>query len=140
MFTHKALVVVLLGAVKLLITPITAIGFGFTYFEAVILTIIGSIIGVSIFFWLAEMIAERFARKSSRKKKVFNRVNRMIIRVKHGLGVRGLAFFGPPFLSIPITCAVMAKFYKHQAKMAYSYLCISVVIWAFLLSAVSFLF
>lgn len=140
MLTHKAFVVVLLGTVKLLITPITAIGFGFTYFESVLLTIIGSFIGVTVFFWLSEIIAERFAKKKGRKKKIFNRINRMIIRVKHSLGIKGLSFFGPPFLSIPLTCAIMAKFYKHQAKTAYSYLCASVVFWAFLLSAVSFLF
>lgn len=128
----------LLATVKFLFAPFTALGMGFTYFEAALLTSIGGIAGVTIFFWLSEFLAERF--KGNPNKKKFTRLNRTIIGLKHRIGIKGLAFIGLPFLSVPISCAIMGKFYKHQAKQAYTYLCVSVLLWSFILPAIYFAF
>lgn len=134
----KALGIVLLATVKLLFSPFTAIASGFNFVESGLLTALGGIIGVSVFFWLSEFLASKF--KSKGKKKKFTKTNRFIIKMKHRIGMKGLAFIGPPFLSVPLSCAIMAKFYRHQALTAYTYLCVSVLFWAFLLSTTSFLF
>lgn len=128
----------LLATVKFLFAPFTALGMGFSFLEAALLTSFGGVLGVTIFFWLSEFLAERF--KGNPNKKKFTRLNRTIISLKHRIGIKGLAFIGLPFLSVPISCAIMAKFYKHQAKHAYTLLCVSVVLWSFLLSSIYFIF
>jgi hypothetical protein len=134
----KALGIVLLASVKLLFSPFTAIASGFGFFESALLCALGGTIGVSVFFWLSDFLAKKF--KSKKDKKKFTRTNKFIIRMKHKIGMKGLAFIGPPFLSVPLSSAIMAKFYRHQAVKAYSYLCLSVVFWSFSLSTFSFLF
>tara|TARA_R110001592_G_scaffold307299_2_gene580579 strand:- start:75928 stop:76341 length:414 start_codon:yes stop_codon:yes gene_type:complete len=133
----KALGIILLASVKFLLSPFTALASGFNYLEAAVLTAIGGLIGVSVFFWLSELLANKFKGKADKKK--FTRVNKFIIRMKHKMGIKGLAFIGPPLLSVPISSAVMAKFYRHQPFKAYLYLCMSILFWSFLLSTVSFL-
>ena len=120
----------LLATVKFLFAPFTALGMGFSFLEAALLTSFGGVLGVTIFFWLSEFLAERFKGNP----------NRTIISLKHRIGIKGLAFIGLPFLSVPISCAIMAKFYKHQAKHAFTLLCVSVVLWSFLLSSIYFIF
>jgi hypothetical protein len=48
---------------------------------------------------------------SSKKKKVFTKMNRGIVWVKMNIGIYGLTFLAPLFLSIPIGAIVCAKFY-----------------------------
>jgi ABC-type antimicrobial peptide transport system permease subunit len=134
----KALGIVFLASVKLLFAPFTALASGFDFFEAAALSAIGGVIGITFFFWMSELLANTFKSKEGRKK--FTRINKFIVRMKHKIGMKGLAFIGPPFLSVPISSAIMAKFYRHQPVKAYTYLCLSVVFWSFLLSTISFLF
>lgn len=134
----KALGIVLLASVKLLFSPFTAIATGFGFIESALLCALGGSIGVTVFFWLSDFLSNKFKSKADKKK--FTRTNKFIIKMKHKIGMKGLALIGPPFLSVPLSSAIMAKFYRHKALKAYGYLCLSVVFWSFLLSTFSFLF
>ena len=41
-------------------------------------------------------------------KKKFTRINKLIVRIKLRIGIYGIAFWAPLFLSIPIGSAVVA--------------------------------
>ena len=64
---------------------------------------------------------------------MFTRTNRLIVRIKRGYGVKGLALLSPPILSIPITSILAAKYFRHDRR-TLPLLLSSVVVWSFVLS------
>ena len=110
-----------------------AAGYGFSFWEIVIYTAIGGILGVLFFLFLASsfqaIIARYFPRKT--KKKTFNRRNRFIVRVKKNFGLAGIAFITPWFLSIPIGTIVSMGIYKNKSQV-FLYQTASIVIWSFI--------
>jgi len=74
----------------------------------------------------------RYVREMKGKKK-FTARNRRIIRVWKKYGLKGVAFFTPIFLSIPIGTFIMTRLEKKR-KIILLYLFISVVFWSFTLT------
>ncbi|WP_070138220.1 hypothetical protein [Crocinitomix algicola] len=54
--------------------------------------------------------------KSIKPKKNFTRMNKLIVRTKRKLGLKGVVIIAPLFLSIPIGSIICAKFYRHHKK------------------------
>ena len=50
------------------------------------------------------------------QKKKFTRMNKFIVKIKGSLGIVGISFWAPFFLSIPIGSIVTAKFYGENKK------------------------
>ncbi|MGV9012470.1 MAG: hypothetical protein ACOH13_07745 [Flavobacteriales bacterium] len=117
---------------------------GNTYLETVLLTATGGCLGTLVFYFGGSRVLEwlRLRHVSKRAqaialgkapKRVFTRTNRLIVRIKRGYGVKGLALLSPPILSIPITSILAAKYFRHDRR-TLPLLLSSVVVWSFVLS------
>ncbi|MBS1582341.1 MAG: hypothetical protein JST66_09100 [Bacteroidetes bacterium] len=133
------------GVVKFLFSAIVSYKFGNTYLETVLLTAAGGCIGTVVFYkaggqvmeWFRLRHLRRVARAKARGRaphRVFTRTNRLIVRIKRGYGIKGLAALAPPVLSIPVTSVLAAKYFRHDRR-TLPLLLSSVVIWSFVLSA-----
>lgn len=141
-----AIAVMSAGMLKFLFSAILSYQFGHSYLETVLLTGAGGCIGILIFFLGGRSVLEwfriRYVRKRVRAmergekpKRVFTRTNRLVVRLKHAYGVKGLAFILTPILSVPLTSILAAKYFRHD-KRTLPLLLSSVVLWSFILSAV----
>lgn len=140
---------VLLSTIKFLFVPFLSIHVhNYNYITAVLINISGGIIGISFFFKTSSYFIDRAIRKrqealekgNAKPKKVFTRVNRFLVKVKNTMGMYGLAFIILPFLSIPISSIVSAKYFHLKKKKMLFLLYTSSIVWSFLLSAIAFLF
>lgn len=95
-----------------------SVGFGFNFLETFLSTFIGGSIGVVIFMFASDKVAKMFAKRNGTKKtkKKFTRMNRIIIRLKRGIGIWGIAIMTPVILSIPVGAIVATKFYGANKK------------------------
>ena len=120
--------------------PLVVFQFEFSFVETLLWTNVGGIIGIYFFAFLSEKIIawwNRTFRKSSRntpgndkkKKKIFTRKNRRIVRVKQKYGLIGVAFITPLLLSIPVGVFLVVRYYR-TSKTKFLYLIGSNVIWS----------
>jgi hypothetical protein len=141
----EALTVMFFGVLKFFFSPIVSYKLNNSYWETVLLTGSGAIIGTLVFYlggarfleWIRLRRVKAKARalaKGERPKRAFTRTNRMIVRLKRGFGVAGVAFALPPVVSIPIAALIAAKYFRHDRR-TLPLLLISVVAWTLILSA-----
>jgi hypothetical protein len=133
------------GVLKFLFSAIVSYRFGNSYMETVLLTATGGCLGTIVFYYGGTRVLEWFRRRHVRKRaraiargvapqRIFTRTNRTIVRIKRGYGVKGLAIFSPPILSIPLMSILAAKYFRHDRR-TLPLMLSSVVIWSFVLSA-----
>ena len=158
----KLLQILVLSGVKFIFAPLISIGYGFNYFQTVIMTAFGGVLGILFFFYLSRWIIIQFNRLcplvfsyftgntiekaneilkcgESKKKKMFSRRNRIIISIRRKYGFFGIIFFTPILLSIPIGAFLAQKYYSKRSNVLV-YMSLSVVLWSFLISTLFFLF
>lgn len=118
-----------LSMVKFLFTPFSGPILGLTFLETYISCVSGAIFASTIFYFSANYFMRRSWEKKLRKqneriakglpvkkKKSFTRTNKLIVRIKRSIGIIGVSFWAPLFLSIPIGSIVVAKFYGAHNK------------------------
>lgn len=140
-----ALSVVLTASVKFLFAGLVSFGMGNGFWETLIYTAIGGLLGMSVFYLggrgLLEWFRKRYLRRVQERiskglppKRIFTRTNRLIVRVKQRYGILGLAMFAPPTLSIPVTALLAAKYFRHDRRTLPTLL-VSVMVWSAVLSS-----
>lgn len=140
-----AITVMTAGVLKFLFAAIVSYRFGNSYWETVLLTGSGGCIGTLVFYLGGSRVLEWFRLRRLNKraialstgqepKRIFTRTNRMIVHMKRGYGLKGVAFLLPPLLSIPLTSLLAAKYFRHDRR-TLPWLLSSVVIWSVVLSA-----
>ena len=73
-----------------------------------------------------------------KKRKIFTKTNKTLIKVKHSLGIFGVSFLAPLFLSIPVGTIIVAKFYgKH--KLSYPLIIIGILVNGIITTGISYL-
>lgn len=100
-----------------------------SFFETYFTCVAGGIFGAAIFYFFSEILIKYSHNKKVAKnealiaqglpvvqKKKFTKTNRFIIRIKRSLGIYGICFWAPFFLSIPIGSLIAAKFYGKLKK------------------------
>ncbi len=115
--------------VKFMFAPLGGPGLGLTFLETYLSCIAGAIFSAAIFFFSASYFMDLAAKKYQKKlqasldsgnpmkpKKKFTRMNKMIVRIKHSIGIIGICFYAPLFLSIPGGSIIAAKFYGHDKR------------------------
>ena len=111
--------------IKFLFTPFGGPGAGLSFIETYVSCVAGATLSALIFYFSAEffMIRAHNKRKAQieagvdfSKKKKFTRMNKLIVRIKRSIGIIGVSFYAPLFLSIPIGAIITAKFYGKQKK------------------------
>ena len=146
----QILLTILFSAVKFAMTfPVAIIQFKFNFFETLLWTNVGGIVGIYFFAFLSDKLISWWNRtfRNSRKriqqeqpseKKVFTKKNRRIIRIKQQYGLIGIAVTTPFLLSIPLGTFLVVRYY-HSVKSRFLYLIASNLLWS-VIYAVFYLF
>lgn len=115
--------------IKFLFTPFGGPKAGLSFVETYIVCVAGALLSAAIFFFSSEYFLKRAHKKRKelilksletgiplKQKKRFTKTNKLIVRIKHKLGIIGVAFYAPLFLSIPIGTIITAKFYGKEKR------------------------
>jgi hypothetical protein len=115
--------------IKFLFTPFGGPKAGFSFIETYVVCVSGALISAAIFFFSSEYFLKKAHKKRKelihksietgiplKQKKKFTKTNKLIVRIKHKLGIVGVAFYAPLFLSIPIGTIITAKFYGKEKR------------------------
>lgn len=118
--------VFLLSTIKFVFGSVPlALGFGFSFFEAVTVTCLGGFTGALFFVNLSDKILAFLKKRKAKKrkenpdlppKKVFTSRNRMIVRVKKRFGLAGIAFLSPFLFPLPLGCFIAVRYFKNKHK------------------------
>jgi hypothetical protein len=144
MEVNDAIWVLLTSMVKFLLSAPLSYGLGNSFVETLVLTSIGGCVGTIVFYFTGGRVMEWFRKRHLRRvakreakglppKRIFTRTNRLIVRMKSGYGIKGLALIVPTILSIPIGTVIAAKYFRHDRR-TLPVLLSSVVLWAVVLS------
>lgn len=100
-----------------------------TFFELFIAVQTGATVSMSLFYFSSGAIMRYTAKRRFEKealaiklgkpytpRKKFTRTNKAIIWVKRKIGIYGVTFVAPLFMSIPIGSVVCAKFYGTRRR------------------------
>lgn len=118
------------------------------FFEIFLPPTLGALITMVICYFASEALMERAMQKKiannradivagivGKQKKKFTLVNKSIVQIKMKLGLYGITFLAPLFLSIPIGSVVCAKFYRHK-KHTFILMLITVIGYSLLMSTI----
>ena len=140
------LTTILFSSFKFAMTfPLAVIQFQFSFFETVLWTNIGGILGIYFFAFLSDKLIawwnrtfRRFPSEStmagSNGRKVFTRKNRRIVRIKRTYGLLGIAISTPFLLSIPLGTFLAVRYYRHNRN-KFLYLISANLIWSLIYTA-----
>jgi len=115
--------------IKFLFTPFGGPKAGLSFIETYVVCVAGALLSAAIFYFSSEFFLIRAHKKRKelirksietgiplKQKKKFTKTNKLIVRIKHKLGIIGVAFYAPLFLSIPIGTIITAKFYGKEKR------------------------
>ena len=134
--------VILTSSVKFFAGPILAKSLGFSYLNTVIVSSLGGVLGVFVFFNLGTRIVNffpNFFKPIKKKKRVFTKKNKFFVNVIRNYGLFGLSIFTPVLISIPVGAFLAARFFQNQKNTALLIMSISVVLWSVSISSFLFL-
>jgi hypothetical protein len=136
----QIIITILSSAVKFAMTfPLAVMQFKFSFYETILWTNVGGILGIYFFAFLSEKAIVWWARlfrnkradrnNNPREKKIFTKKNRRIIRIKQRYGLIGIAITTPFLLSIPLGTFLVVRYYK-TSKVKFTYLIASNLVWS----------
>ena len=143
----EIITIIAASMVKFAISPLVSYGLGYTFLQTLLITSVGGCVGVLVFYRMSAWLIKRARLQrlhnaiatqhgvNSRRRKVFTRTNRFIVRLKRYHGLQGLAALTPILISIPIGTVIAAKYFRHDRRTLPTLLS-SVVIWAVVLSSI----
>lgn len=111
------------------------------FWEALLFGVSSGIFGIFLFMYLSSkfIIALAWMRnklglKPKKKKRVFTKKNRIIVKIKSKYGLAGIAFLSPIAISLPVGCFLGVHFYKNKRKV-FIYMLGGVILWSLFFSA-----
>ena len=132
----KSLTVIFFSSWKFAATfPFAVLVMKMSFFETIIYTNIGAILGIVVFTLASKGIiklVDYLKSKTVREKKprkIFTRRNRRIIIIKRKYGLPGIVVLTPVLLSIPIGTFLVTKYYGNN-KRSYIYLVLGHFAWS----------
>lgn len=128
--------------------PFALFAYGYSFNETVMMTSFGGILGVIVFTYFSEWIIniwKRFRKKTStdrhgKKKPIFTRRNRLIVKVKSKFGIMGIAFISPSLITIPVGTFILVRYFRNNKKKIIVYESVAVVFWSALTASVKLFF
>jgi hypothetical protein len=140
----------LLSTVKFLFTPFGGPAAGLTFFETYFSCLAGGIFSGTIFYFLGEFLLKKARAKKLeayhtsiktgvpiKHKKTFTPLNKGVVKMKRKLGIVGISFFAPLFMSVPIGTIVSAKFFGKN-KFTYPLIVLGMICNGLLTTGVAF--
>lgn len=150
----KILGIALGCAVKPVIAIPASVAAGAEFYQTILGGIIGGCAGIAIYLYSLDYLLKTYkkyllnkkhleiATTPIKRKPIFTKRNRMIVRLMQQYGLNGIAVL-TPLLSLPlgvfIAERINEKFIQDRKKVLL-YLCVSMVIWTFILTGISHLF
>jgi hypothetical protein len=150
----KILGIALGCAVKPVIAIPASVAAGAEFYQTIVGGIFGGCSGITIYLYSLDFLLKTYKKHlhnkklqshveiPKKKKPIFTKRNRMIVRLMQKYGLNGIAFL-TPLLSLPlgvfIAERINEKFIQNRQKVLL-YLCVSMVIWTFILTGISHLF
>lgn len=136
----QIIITILSSSVKFAMTfPLAVIQFNFSFVETILWTNVGGIMGIYFFAYLSDKLmiwwrrTFRKRRKSreqgDKRKKIFTKRNRRIVRIKQGYGLIGIALITPLLLSIPVGTFLMVRYYQ-RSRFKFISLIASNILWS----------
>lgn len=135
----EILSVFLLSTIKFFFGSVPmALGFGFSYFESIVVTTLGGFTGVVFFVYTSDKLIAYFQKKRKLKreqnpnlpqKKKFTRTNKTIVRVKTRFGLLGFSLIVPFLIPIPLGCFLAVRYFNDKQKIV-RYLFLSIFLWS----------
>ncbi len=120
----NVLITILLASFKFALTfPLAVLEFHFSFAETILWMNLGGLLGIYFFAFLSEGVnrlinnlirhlrRKKILGRSTRKKKIFTKRNRRIIRIKQKYGLLGIAATTPLLLSIPVGAFLVVRYY-----------------------------
>lgn len=122
--------------------PLAIMEFHLGFFQTILWTNVGGIIGIYFFAYLSEKIIylwhnyirnlfKKEAKPSMNNKRIFSKKSRRIVRVKNKYGLIGIALITPILLSIPVGIFLIVRYFSHK-KTRMAYMIGSNIIWSFI--------
>lgn len=116
------IITILLSTVKFGMTfPLAIMEFKFSWLETILWINLGGILGIYFFAYLSEWVNRWLnkltdkillkRKKVRKKKKVFTKKNRRIVKIKQRYGLVGIAVSTPILLSIPIGVFLLVRYF-----------------------------
>ncbi|MEQ8910616.1 MAG: hypothetical protein RIC95_15575 [Vicingaceae bacterium] len=134
----KILGLLLFSALKFFLAPSTSVIAGYGFWQTILITCGGGLVGFFLFFKFGEVLQKGFQRIVKPKpKKRFSKKNKMIVKLKRSYGLWGLAILTPCLLGIPLG-ALLASAYFRKQKGALLIFFAFIVLWSFILTYFSF--
>lgn len=109
---------------------------GFSYFETVLITVLGMMASVIIFTFFGISIRNWYFRNFRKKRKIFSKRSRNIVRIWRKYGIIGVAFLTPVLFS-PIVGTLIAVSFGEDKKRIFFHMLWSAILWAVILSYVT---
>ena len=116
-----------LSTVKFSFAPFGGKIAGLIFIETYVSCCSGAIVSAAIFYFLSNYFIKKSIEKNAKirkhfldqgmlipVKKRFTRMNKWVLRMKRSIGIIGITFWVPFFLSIPLGSIITAKFYGHN--------------------------
>ena len=127
----QIILTILSSSVKFAMTfPLAVMQFNFNFAETVLWTNVGGILGIYFFTYLSDKIMEWWKRTFRKKrKKIFTKKKRRIVRIKQSYGLTGIALITPLLLSIPLGTFLTVRYYP-RSKYKIAALIASNIIWS----------
>ena len=142
----------LISMVKFMFAPFGGPALKLDFAETYLSCISGATFSAAIFFFSANYFMKRARRRNKQKreqrlamglsikiKKDFTRVNKFIVRTKRSIGIIGITFLAPLFLSVPLGSIIAAKFYGKN-KNAFLLIFLGICINGIILTGITYLF
>jgi hypothetical protein len=163
MMVFKIVHVILLAAVKYIVTLPYAMLIGVEYKYAIIAVLAGGIGGFLFFYYLSKPVNKGLElfwpylckatpqvlkkaygnycekRRLQHPKKIFSRKSRLISKIKTTYGLWGIIIATPVILTIPIGAFLANKYYSRRKNIVL-YMVLSIVGWGMVLSGIVHLF
>jgi uncharacterized membrane protein len=136
----KYVSVYLISMVKFIGGPLAGMSLGLSYFETVFLTVAGMMTSVVVFSIVGRAASSWYSQyRRERKKPVFGRKSRGIVRIWRNFGIVGVAFFTPLVLT-PVFGTIVAAVFGVPRKQIFAHMLWSASMWSFILTFVVYRF
>ncbi len=127
------------AVVKFLVTPSLMVARGWGFLTTVLVSSLGAGIGVLLFFYFGKWMLNKWAKfrgEKEPKRPFFTSKRRRVVQFRRKFGMWGLLVVSG-VISVPISAVLAAKYYHRDERMPWI-LILAFVIWAFLLTALSY--
>lgn len=128
--------------------PVLKVGYLETFFSCAA----GAILSSAVFYFSAGYLMKRANEKRLAKlegdippeerikmTRKFTRMNKFVVRIKRSLGMIGITFWAPFFLSIPLGSIIVAKFYGNK-KIAYPMIVLGIFVNGIITTSIAYIF